>query len=261
MSITGQLLHLAVVAGGLGCAALSLRRGRHGGGTVQTVSLLLLHVPVLAWRAWRVRFFPLTTVPDVLVWVSLLTLAALCVFARSRARSRMAAGFYLASALLVAASMVGRPADGISQELRSLMLPVHVVGACAAYASFTVSFLLVVAQWIQCALRPGLPSQETRSPGGPALRFAFAGWTLYGIFVLGAGMVWARIAWGRFWAWDPKETLSLAAFCVYSLHLYFEAVIRPQSRVLRGVLALVAYGTVVLTVVLGMRLAGLHSHS
>jgi len=74
------------------------------------------------------------------------------------------------------------------------------------------------------------------------------------------GMVWARSAWGRYWRWDPKETMSLVAFCVYSLYLYFEAVIKPDSRGLLGALSAIGYVTLLLTAALGMRLAGLRSH-
>ncbi len=41
----------------------------------------------------------------------------------------------------------------------------------------------------------------------------------YGTIMLGAGIilggVWADYSWGRFWGWDPKETWSLIAFCLY----------------------------------------------
>jgi len=41
----------------------------------------------------------------------------------------------------------------------------------------------------------------------------------YGVFFLFLGIllgaIWADYSWGRFWAWDPKETWSLIAFLVY----------------------------------------------
>jgi len=37
------------------------------------------------------------------------------------------------------------------------------------------------------------------------------------------GMIWAKIAWGKFWSWDPKETATLAIFVtlalIYLMHL------------------------------------------
>ncbi len=45
-----------------------------------------------------------------------------------------------------------------------------------------------------------------------------------GTIMLGAGIilggVWADYSWGRFWGWDPKETWSLIAFCLYMAILH-----------------------------------------
>ncbi len=48
-----------------------------------------------------------------------------------------------------------------------------------------------------------------------------------GVFLLGLGIItgamWANVSWGRYWAWDPKETWSLVTLILYSipLHKYF----------------------------------------
>ena len=46
----------------------------------------------------------------------------------------------------------------------------------------------------------------------------------YGTILLGVGIilggVWADYSWGRFWGWDPKETWSLIAFCLYMAILH-----------------------------------------
>jgi len=39
------------------------------------------------------------------------------------------------------------------------------------------------------------------------------------------GALWARSAWGAFWAWDPKETWALASWLLYLLYLHV-----PQGR-------------------------------
>jgi len=35
-----------------------------------------------------------------------------------------------------------------------------------------------------------------------------------------SGAMWADEAWGRYWAWDPKETWSLITWLVYSIYLH-----------------------------------------
>ncbi len=37
------------------------------------------------------------------------------------------------------------------------------------------------------------------------------------------GSWWAKMAWGEFWSWDPKELWSLAAFLVYAGYLHVHA--------------------------------------
>ena len=34
------------------------------------------------------------------------------------------------------------------------------------------------------------------------------------------GAIWAEAAWGRYWGWDPKETIALVAWVVYAGYLH-----------------------------------------
>src|SRR5512135_1405312 len=40
------------------------------------------------------------------------------------------------------------------------------------------------------------------------------------------GAVWADIAWGSYWSWDPKETASLVTWLIFGAYLH--------ARVIRG---------------------------
>jgi cytochrome c-type biogenesis protein CcsB len=48
---------------------------------------------------------------------------------------------------------------------------------------------------------------------------AFPIWT----FALITGAIWAEAAWGRYWGWDPKETVALVAWVVYACYLHARA--------------------------------------
>ena len=39
-------------------------------------------------------------------------------------------------------------------------------------------------------------------------------------FAVVAGAIWAEAAWGRFWGWDPKETVAFVAWVVYAAYLH-----------------------------------------
>jgi cytochrome c-type biogenesis protein CcsB len=34
------------------------------------------------------------------------------------------------------------------------------------------------------------------------------------------GAIWAEQAWGRYWGWDPKETVAFIAWVVYAAYLH-----------------------------------------
>ncbi|MFW6181646.1 MAG: cytochrome c biogenesis protein CcsA [Spirochaetota bacterium] len=61
----------------------------------------------------------------------------------------------------------------------------------------------------------------------------------YPVFTAGAlifGAVWAQYAWGRYWAWDPKETWALVTWVVYTAYLH----VRFTARNREGAAAVLA---------------------
>ncbi|MEU8081986.1 c-type cytochrome biogenesis protein CcsB [Catellatospora citrea] len=49
--------------------------------------------------------------------------------------------------------------------------------------------------------------------------FAFPIWT----FGVTAGAIWAEVAWGRYWGWDPKEVWAFISWVVYAGYLHARA--------------------------------------
>ena len=84
----------------------------------------------------------------------------------------------------------------------------------------------------------------------------------YPLFTIGAlvfGAIWAHLAWGTFWSWDPKETGSLVVWLIYSAYLH--------SRYVKGwrgsraaILAVLGFISALLTLVANLVLGGLHSY-
>ena len=50
------------------------------------------------------------------------------------------------------------------------------------------------------------------------------GFPLFGLGVI-LGAIWAESAWGRFWGWDPKETVSFIAWVIYAAYLHARATV------------------------------------
>lgn len=73
-----------------------------------------------------------------------------------------------------------------------------------------------------------------------------------------AGMVWAQIAWGSYWSWDPKETSTLLYFLALSCTLY--ASLRNYSRRRMMALGVLTMGLIVITVLIPYLIESLHGY-
>ncbi|MEV1010143.1 c-type cytochrome biogenesis protein CcsB [Streptomyces sp. NPDC049881] len=54
----------------------------------------------------------------------------------------------------------------------------------------------------------------------------FPVWT----FTIVAGAIWAETAWGRYWAWDPKETWAFITWVAYACYLHARATAGWKGR-------------------------------
>jgi ABC-type transport system involved in cytochrome c biogenesis permease subunit len=92
-------------------------------------------------------------------------------------------------------------------ELNSTMLYIHPPLAIIGYV-LTFLFLALMIKKSYGKL--------TKFTGASLWIFTFLG--------LVTGMLWAQLAWGSYWSWDPKETLTLALFLTLSAAqvTYFE---------------------------------------
>ncbi|TJZ77208.1 c-type cytochrome biogenesis protein CcsB [Rhodococcus oryzae] len=133
--------------------------------------------------------------------------------------------------LFVAAAAMYNDAAPLVPALRSYWIAIHVtiiVSACGilTFAS-TASLLHIVAvhgrangRGPKAWIANRLPSAELLDR--VAYRTTIVGFPLYTIGVI-CGAIWAEAAWGRFWGWDPKETVSFIAWVLYAAYLHARA--------------------------------------
>ena len=118
----------------------------------------------------------------------------------------------------------------VMPALQSYWLPIHVSVVSLGSGVFLVAgvasllFLLKMSKW-------GAPNRSgvwgrvvDRLPDAQTLdRIAYRT-TIFGFPVFGFGVIfgaiWAEEAWGRYWGWDPKETVSFIAWVVYAAYLH-----------------------------------------
>ncbi|SEM03742.1 c-type cytochrome biogenesis protein CcsB [Rhodococcus maanshanensis] len=133
--------------------------------------------------------------------------------------------------LFIAAAAMYNEAAPVVPALRSYWIAIHVtiiVSACGilTFAS-TASLLHVIAVYGRDGARGSLAWIANRLPSAELLdrvayRTTLVGFPLYTIGVM-CGAIWAEAAWGRFWGWDPKETVSFIAWVLYAAYLHARA--------------------------------------
>ncbi|RAP76428.1 cytochrome c biogenesis protein CcsA [Paenibacillus montanisoli] len=86
----------------------------------------------------------------------------------------------------------------------------------------------------------------------------------YPIFMLGAlifAMIWAYIAWSRFWGWDPKEVWALITWLYYTAYLHLR-LSRGWHGAKSAWLAVIGFVVVMFTLIgVNLVLVGLHSYA
>jgi ABC-type transport system involved in cytochrome c biogenesis permease subunit len=61
------------------------------------------------------------------------------------------------------------------------------------------------------------------------LNFLIFGLILWGVMIV-SGSIWAHVAWGRYWAWDPIELWSLISWLLYGLLLHSRLTFKINNR-------------------------------
>jgi cytochrome c-type biogenesis protein CcsB len=165
----------------------------------------------------------------------------------------------IAAALLLYALTVGATANPLVPALQNnLLLTIHVAVAIIAYGAFSISFAAAVLYLTQPEEgRPGWPKPALMDEMG--YRAVIIGFPLLTMTVV-LGAVWAEIAWGSYWSWDPKETASLLTWLVYGAYLH--------ARVARGWvgrraawLLIAGFASVLLCFFGNLFFGGLHSYA
>lgn len=86
----------------------------------------------------------------------------------------------------------------------------------------------------------------------------------YPVFTLGAlvfAMFWAKVAWGRYWFWDPKETWAFISWLIYSAYLHLRLTRGWEGRV-SAWMAVIGFGAILFTLVgVNLLIVGLHSYA
>ncbi|WKD56796.1 Cytochrome c biogenesis protein CcsA [Corynebacterium capitovis DSM 44611] len=195
---------------------------------------ILLHVAAVITRGLGARRFPLGNLYE---YILMMTAVIMVVAAVTIQRKKWYSLYpWLLAPLIVAmylnSTVFHMKAAPVVPALQSYWLPVHVssvsVGASVGIVSGIFSLLYLLRMWqprgeehgvIGALVRP-LPTAKTLDE--LAYKTAIVTLPLFGIGIT-LGAVWAEVAWGRFWGWDAKETVSLITWILYAAYLHARA--------------------------------------
>jgi ABC-type transport system involved in cytochrome c biogenesis permease subunit len=140
----------------------------------------------------------------------------------------------------------------------NLLLSVHVAVAIVAYGTFTVAFGAAALYLYQRGYgRPWLPSTESLDEIG--YRAVIIGFPFMALVII-LGAIWADVAWGSYWSWDPKETASLVTWLIYGGYLHARTV-RGWRGTRSAVLLLIGFAATLFTYFGNLFFGGLHSYA
>ncbi|MGH3907211.1 MAG: c-type cytochrome biogenesis protein CcsB [Pseudonocardiaceae bacterium] len=110
--------------------------------------------------------------------------------------------------------------------LNSYWIAIHVSAAAGAtgilLVSGVASLLYLVKERTGAGSRIGEPLPSSAMLDRVAYRTAVVAFPIWTFGVI-TGAIWAEAAWGRYWGWDPKETVALVAWVVYAGYLHARA--------------------------------------
>ena len=120
-------------------------------------------------------------------------------------------------ALLVFSALSWEEKAVIPTAIQSSWLLVHVPVLILAYGMFAVSFA-ASAGFIVLRILGKKDTATFKRLDRASYMSAIAGLILLAAGII-MGAMWAKVVWGAYWSWDPKETWALITAAVYVVYL------------------------------------------
>ncbi len=162
--------------------------------------------------------------------------------------------------------------DWLSPEITNLMpvlksfwLKIHVATIVSSYAPLALSAILGFMALLLMIFKTEKTKKEIDIRIKELTYINEISMTI-GLFVLAVGTflggIWANESWGRYWAWDPKETWALISIIVYAIVLHLRLIPGLKSNYMLNTASVFAFGSIIMTSFgVNYYLSGLHSYA
>lgn len=162
--------------------------------------------------------------------------------------------------------------DWLNPEITNLMpvlhsywLKIHVAIIVGSYAPLSLSAFIGLFSLFLILFKPKNPTKKWWGSVQELSIVNEMSLTI-GLFLLTIGTflggVWANESWGRYWAWDPKETWALISIIVYSIVLHLRLIPAMRNAIIFNLSSLWAFSAIIMTSYgVNYYLSGLHSYA
>jgi len=149
--------------------------------------------------------------------------------------------------------------------LKSYWLTIHVAVIASSYGflglAALLGFLNLALMGLQRSSNRENVAESIRSLSGISEMTIIAG---LGLLTIGTflGGIWANESWGRYWAWDPKESWALITILVYAFIAHMRFVPGLKHGYTFNLAALLGFASVLMTYFgVNYYLSGMHSYA
>lgn len=184
----------------------------------------------LVLRSYIMSRPPVSNMYETVLWVPWVAVLAGFIFYIRSFKITFIASLLLAGFCLLLTSLAPEILDSSMQPLEAVLnstfwLSTHVVIITMSYAFFFLAFVLGDISLLSYLIyKPSTNLQQSFK----TMNYSIYRSLQWGIVLLAGGTIlgaiWADLSWGRFWAWDPKESWALISLLAYLALLHAKLV-------------------------------------
>lgn len=243
---------LFMVALGAALLALTLTYLRHRNATPILAAIVSASgICVFAWCGIIEGYVPLANSGQIMLFTGVILAGAACIVGHRQpligALGLLMSGFTFLVSWISSKNLALTP---LMPVLASPWLTVHVMLVMMSYA--------LLALTLPIALAALIGRKEPHRLMQLSLQLMQPGVYLLGLGII-AGAMWANVSWGRYWAWDPKETWALVTMLLYAIPLHPSTGLTRNPRLFH-IYAAVAFLSIVMTYEGVNHLSSLHAY-
>ncbi|MBE9503065.1 MAG: cytochrome c biogenesis protein CcsA [Proteobacteria bacterium] len=179
------------------------------------LSAIILHLIALILRTWHVGHAPMANLYETLLFFSFcVAFATLIYIIRYGIKEIAFISIAVAIGLFILAILADHKVTPLYIALKTIWFEIHVMASFAGYALFTISFASAFFFLLSSGKEFAIQKKYEEITNSANVW----GFSLFS-FAMFSGAIWAYLAWGNYWFWEPKTIWS------FILWFYFAGIV------------------------------------